>query len=145
MKEELLEELGKSRERILMIKQQYEHRLESLESKIKSLEVERDKALREGGNEHTSSSEIKRHYEAQIQEMEKSVKHLQNLLAQQKKALADQNKLETQLRRLKEELLELKRNKVSLCSLLDRKLVLIMKTEVEKISPETKPFNEFKK
>ena len=71
--------------------------------------LKEDKVLREGGNEHTSSSEIKRHYEAQIQEMEKSVKHLQNLLAQQKKALADQNKLETQLRRLKEELLELKR------------------------------------
>ncbi|XP_065571490.1 kinesin-like protein KIF21A [Artemia franciscana] len=110
MHEELLEKLGKSQERILMIMQQYEDRLDFLGSKIKSLEVERDKILKEGGNEPTSSSEIKRHYEAQIQEMNKSIKHLQNLLAQQKKALADQNKLETQLSRRKEELLELKQN-----------------------------------
>ncbi|XP_065572117.1 kinesin-like protein KIF21A [Artemia franciscana] len=110
MNEELLEKLGKSQERILMIMQQYEDRLDSLGSKIKSLEVERDKVLKEGGVEPTSSSEIKRHYEAQIQEMKKSIIHLQNLLAQQKKALADQNKLETQLSRRKEELLELKQN-----------------------------------
>lgn len=131
LKSKLIEQLEMSQQRMQVMRQHYEDKLNVLSAKILDTQKERDKVLTNINNSSSQSNDkvkkIKDEYERKITDMQRELRKLQQA---QKEHIRQQRELqaqETQLRQLRTELTDLKSNKVRL---------------IRKMNEETKRHNE---
>lgn len=131
LKSKLIEQLEMSQQRMQVMRQHYEEKLNLLSTKILDTQKERDKVLTNINSSSNQSNDkvkkIKDEYERKITDMQRELRKLQQA---QKEHMRQQRELaaqEAQLRTLRNELQELKSNKVRL---------------IRKMNDETKRHNE---
>lgn len=131
LKSKLIEQLELSQQRMQIMRQHYEEKLNVLSAKIMDTQKERDKVLcninASGSQSNDKMKKIKDEYERKITDMQRELRKLQQA---QKEHIRQQKELhaqENQLRTLRSELTELKTNKVKL---------------IRKMNEETKRHNE---
>lgn len=117
MKTKLIEQLELSQQRIQVMRQQYEEKLNVLNAKIQNTQKERDQVLANMGvgGSHASNSQpsdkvrkVREEYERKLHDMQRELRRLQDA---QKEHIRQQRELqirERKLRELKSELTELK-------------------------------------
>lgn len=117
MKQKLIDELELSQRRMQTMRQHYEEKLMQLQMRIKDTQDERDKIL-QMHSQHTDgndkSKKIKDEYTRKIADMQKELKKLQAAQKEHSRLLKTQSQHENQLKSFKNELLEMKKNKVKL-------------------------------
>lgn len=121
LKTKLIEQLELSQQRMQIMRQHYEEKLNILSAKIVDTQRERDKVLSNmGGNTSTSGpgndkiKKVREEYEKKLNDMQMSLRKLQSA---QKEHIRQQRELqaqETQLRNLRSELGDLKSLKIRL-------------------------------
>ena len=135
VKQKLIEELELSQRRLDIMKHHYEEKLVQLQERIRATTEERDKVLagfsQSGGGSMSGSMtgslmsvggndsqlrRVKEDYERKLTDMQSRLKKLQAAQQEHTKLLRSQSETEKQLKSLKADLGDMKRNKVS-CSL----------------------------
>ncbi|XP_052330684.1 kinesin-like protein KIF21A isoform X6 [Oncorhynchus keta] len=118
IKQKLIDELENSQRRLHTLKQQYEHKLMMLQSKIRDTQLERDKVLQNMGSVETCNDDkakkIKQGYEKKLSLMNKELQKLQSAQKEHTRLLKNQSKYETQLKKLQLDVTEMKKTKVRL-------------------------------
>ncbi|KAM3587854.1 uncharacterized protein V6R79_015363 [Siganus canaliculatus] len=118
IKQKLIDELENSQRRLHTLKQQYEHKLMMLQSKIKDTQLERDKVLHNMGSLESGTEEkakkIKAEYERKLSSMNKELQKLQSAQKEHARLLKNQSQYEKQLKKLQQDVTEMKKTKVSL-------------------------------
>lgn len=117
IKSKLIEQLELSQQRMLIMKQHYEDKLNVLTAKIANTQKERDQVLANLGKDHnvdqpTKIKKVREEYEKKLSDMQKELRKLQQA---QKEHVRQQSLLlsqETQLKTLKNELTDLKQTKI---------------------------------
>merc|ERR1719189_1721416 len=119
LKQKLIEELETSQKRLHIMKQQYETKLLALEQRITTTQEERDKVLknisREGvGQTPEKINKVKQEYNEKLSKLQSEVKKLKTAQKEHSKLLRNQVQYESQIGKLKSEVMDMKRNKVRL-------------------------------
>ena len=124
-KEKLIIELEKSQRKMQNMKHQYEEKLTQLQQKIHEIQAERDRVLSQHtatapGNKmsYEQTKEIKERYQQKLNNLQSEMKMLQAAKRKNDQALKQQMKSEAQIKQLKNEVQEMKRQKVKLCNCL---------------------------
>ncbi|XP_029901602.1 kinesin-like protein KIF21A isoform X3 [Myripristis murdjan] len=118
IKQKLIDELENSQRRLHTLKQQYEHKLMMLQSKIRDTQLERDKVLHNMGSVESCTEEkakkIKAEYERKLSSMNKELQKLQSAQKEHARLLKNQTQYEKQLKKLQQDVTEMKKTKVGL-------------------------------
>ncbi|CAL4147587.1 unnamed protein product, partial [Meganyctiphanes norvegica] len=118
IKQKLIEGLEQSQRRLETMKQQYEDKLNTLMTRIRATQDERDKVLtniKQGkNNDNDRSKTIKAEYEKKITTMQQELKKLQAAQKEHARLMRERTQHERQLRTLKGDLNEMKKTKVKL-------------------------------
>ncbi|XP_073799503.1 kinesin-like protein KIF21A isoform X6 [Danio rerio] len=118
IKQKLIDELENSQRRLHTLKQQYEHKLMMLQSKIRDTQLERDRVLHSMGSVESCSEDktkrIKAEYEKKLSVMNKELQKLQAAQKEHARLLKNQSQYEKQLKKLQLDLTEMKKTKVRL-------------------------------
>ncbi|KAM4615073.1 kinesin-like protein KIF21A isoform 2-T2 [Polymixia lowei] len=118
IKQKLIDELENSQRRLHTLKQQYEHKLMMLHSKIRDTQLERDKVLHNMGSVESCTEEkakkIKAEYERKLSSMNKELQKLQSAQKEHARLLKNQSQYEKQLKKLQQDVTEMKKTKVGL-------------------------------
>ncbi|XP_078138022.1 kinesin-like protein KIF21A [Centroberyx gerrardi] len=118
IKQKLIDELENSQRRLHTLKQQYEHKLMMLHSKIRDTQLERDKVLHNMGSVESCTEEkakkIKAEYERKLSSMNKEMQKLQSAQKEHARLLKNQSQYEKQLKKLQQDVVEMKKTKVGL-------------------------------
>uniref|UniRef100_A0A6Q2XMB4 Kinesin motor domain-containing protein n=1 Tax=Esox lucius TaxID=8010 RepID=A0A6Q2XMB4_ESOLU len=118
IKQKLIDELENSQRRLHTLKQQYEQKLMMLQSKIRDTQLERDRVLQNMGSVETCNDDkakkIKQEYEKKLSVMNKELQKLQSAQKEHARLLKNQSKYETQLKKLQQDVMEMKKTKVRL-------------------------------
>ncbi|KAG7267889.1 hypothetical protein CRUP_033015 [Coryphaenoides rupestris] len=95
IKQKLIDELENSQRRLHTLKQQYEHKLMMLQSKIRDTQHERDKVLHNMGSVETCTEEkakkVKAEYEKRLSSMNKELQKLQSAQKEHARLLKNQS------------------------------------------------------
>ncbi|XP_077296343.1 kinesin-like protein 31E isoform X2 [Arctopsyche grandis] len=117
-KQRLIEELELSQRRLHSMRRHYEDKLMALHTQIKLTQEERDKVLASYGTQMTQPTEkvkrVKDEYERKISDMQREMKRLQAAQKEHSKLIRSQQSCDNQIRAMKNELTDMKRNKVKL-------------------------------
>ena len=128
LKEKLIEELEKSQRKMNLMRQHYEDKLQQLQNKISETESERDNVLAKlnsvGSHGDDKARKIKEDYQKKLNSLQSEMKKLQLAKREHSQAMRNQSATENQMRHLKNEVMEMKKQKV--------KLVARMKEEAQK-------------
>lgn len=125
VKQQLIEELELSQRRLDIMKHHYEEKLVQLQERIRATQEERDKVLAGLAQGHTGSANpntenqmrrLRDEYERKLSDMQSRLKKLQAAKAEHAKLIKSQSESERQLKALKNEVLDMKRNKVIMAS-----------------------------
>ncbi|XP_067860913.1 kinesin-like protein KIF21A isoform X7 [Heptranchias perlo] len=118
IKQKLIDELENSQRRLQTLKQQYEEKLMMLQNKIRDTQLERDRVLQNLGSMESCSEEkakkIKSEYEKKLQVMNKELQKLHTAQKEHARLIKNQLQYEKQLRKLQQEVGEMKKTKVRL-------------------------------
>lgn len=117
MKQKLIDELEHSQRRMQTMRQHYEDKLMQLQVKIETTQDERDKILHSYSAQAEPSDKIKKvkdEYTKKLSDMQKELKRLQAAQKEHARLVRSQSQYENQLKSFKNEVLEMKRNKVRL-------------------------------
>ncbi|KAM3859056.1 kinesin-like protein KIF21A [Diretmus argenteus] len=118
IKQKLIDELENSQQRLHTLKQQYEHKLMMLQTKIRDTQLERDKVLHNMGSVESCTEEkakkIKVEYERKLSCMNKELQKLQSAQKEHARLLKNQSQYEKQLKKLQQDVTEMKKTKVGL-------------------------------
>ncbi|RWS28175.1 kinesin-like protein KIF21A, partial [Leptotrombidium deliense] len=119
VKEKLIFELEKSQRKLNTLKQHYEDKLMQLQTKIHAIESERDQVLAKltcGGNQanEKEAKKIRSEYEKKINSLQSEMKKLQIAKKEHAQAMRNQAQYENQLKQLKTDVAEMKKQKVKL-------------------------------
>ncbi|CAL8242128.1 unnamed protein product [Merluccius merluccius] len=118
IKQKLIDELENSQRRLHALKQQYEHKLMMLQSKIRDTQHERDKVLHNMGSVETCTEEkakkVKAEYEKRLSSMNKELQKLQSAQKEHARLLKNQSQYEKHLKKLQQDVGEMKKTKVTL-------------------------------
>uniref|UniRef100_A0AAY4CKE0 Kinesin motor domain-containing protein n=1 Tax=Denticeps clupeoides TaxID=299321 RepID=A0AAY4CKE0_9TELE len=115
IKQKLIDELENSQRRLHTLKQQYEQQLTMLQSKIRDTELERDRILHnmESCTEE-KTKKVKAEYERKLTSMNKEMQKLQLAQKEHARLIKNQSQYEKQLKKLQQDVVEMKKTKVSL-------------------------------
>ncbi|XP_072159948.1 kinesin-like protein KIF21A isoform X3 [Bemisia tabaci] len=119
LKQKLIEELEKSQKRLQSLKQHYEEKLMALQAKIKATQDERDKVLASFSNQNNNQPsekvrKVRDEYESKLNNMQRELRTLQSAKKEHAKLLRSQSQYENQIKTLRLEVADMKRNKVKL-------------------------------
>ncbi|XP_062374791.1 kinesin-like protein KIF21A [Sardina pilchardus] len=118
IKQKLIDELENSQRRLHTLKQQYEQKLMMLQTKIRDTQLERDRVLHNMGSVETCTEEkakkIKVEYERKLSSMNKELQKLHSAQKEHARLLKNQTHYEKQLRKLQQDVSEMKKMKVGL-------------------------------
>ncbi|CAI8047575.1 Kinesin-like protein KIF21A [Geodia barretti] len=119
LKEQLVDQLEKAQTNLHVMRQQYEEKMSLLQTQIKNIESERDKVLKDIASKRSqsggvSSKDVKARYEKQLGGLRGELKTLKMAKKEHSKALKKNAQNENELRRLKADLLEMKKARVKL-------------------------------
>ncbi|KAJ8374174.1 hypothetical protein SKAU_G00047540 [Synaphobranchus kaupii] len=118
IKQKLIDELENSQRRLHTLKQQYEQKLMMLQSKIRDTQLERDRVLHNMGSVETFTEEkakkIKSDYEKRLTVMNREMQKLQSAQKEHARLLKNQSQYEKQLKKLQQDVGEMKTTKVRL-------------------------------
>lgn len=122
VKQQLIEELELSQRRLDIMKHHYEEKLVQLQERIRATQEERDKVLAGFAQNHGPSNpnventlrRVREDYERKLTDMQSRLKKLQAAQQEHAKLVRSQSESERQLKSLKNDLLDMKRNKVKL-------------------------------
>ncbi|XP_028810165.1 kinesin-like protein KIF21A isoform X2 [Denticeps clupeoides] len=118
IKQKLIDELENSQRRLHTLKQQYEQQLTMLQSKIRDTELERDRILHNMGSVESCTEEktkkVKAEYERKLTSMNKEMQKLQLAQKEHARLIKNQSQYEKQLKKLQQDVVEMKKTKVSL-------------------------------
>lgn len=120
VKQQLIEELELSQRRLDIMKHHYEEKLVQLQERIRSTTEERDKVLAGFQQHHgpvnpNSENQVRRireDYEKKLTDMTSRLKKLQAAQQEHAKLVRSQGESERQLKSLRSDLMDMKRNKV---------------------------------
>jgi len=119
VKQQLIEELELSQRRLDIMKHHYEEKLVQLQERIRNTTEERDKVLagfHHGGpvnpNSENQVRRIREDYEKKLTDMTSRLKKLQAAQQEHAKLVRSQGESERQLKSLRSDLMDMKRNKV---------------------------------
>ncbi|XP_053213727.1 kinesin-like protein KIF21A isoform X2 [Panonychus citri] len=118
VKEKLILELEKSQRKMMSMKHHYEEKLSQLQTKINEIETERDRVLAKltnvgsGGND--KAKKVRDDYQTKLNALQTEMKKLKMAEKEHASAMKSQSKYESQLRNLKNEVGEMKKQKVNL-------------------------------
>ncbi|XP_015784967.1 kinesin-like protein KIF21A isoform X2 [Tetranychus urticae] len=118
VKEKLIIELEKSQRKMMSMKHHYEEKLLQLQAKINEIESERDRVLAKltnvgsGGND--KAKKVRDDYQQKLNALQTEMKKLKMAEKEHATAMKSQSKYELQLRSLKNEVSEMKKQKVGL-------------------------------
>ena len=118
-KEKLILELERSQRRIQSLKQHYEDKLVSLQQKINQIESERDQVLTKlgaSGNSNEKTTKVREEYQKKLNGVQIEMKKLQQAKKEHERAMKNQLQYEHQLKHIRNEVSEMKRQKVRLLS-----------------------------
>lgn len=116
-KERLIAELEKGQRKLNTMKQHYEEKLCQLQEKISEIEAERDRVLAKLSalpHNQAETSKKSAEYQQRIQTMQTEMKKLLVAKREHEKVMKNSQQYENQMRQLKNELQEMRRNKVRL-------------------------------
>lgn len=117
-KEKLILELEKSQRKMLSMKHHYEDKLEQLQAKINEIEAERDRVLAKfttlGSTGNDKAKKIRDDYQQKLNALQSEMKKLKVAEKEHAQAMRSQSKYEAQLKNLKNEVSEMKKQKVTL-------------------------------
>ncbi|XP_074600654.1 kinesin-like protein 31E isoform X2 [Brevipalpus obovatus] len=118
VKEKLILELEKSQRKMLSMKHHYEDKLEQLQVKINDIETERDRVLAKfttlGSAGNDRAKKVREDYQQKLNALQSEMKKLKMAEKEHAQAMRSQTKYEAQLKNLKNEVNEMKRQKVNL-------------------------------
>ncbi|GBM91794.1 Kinesin-like protein KIF21A [Araneus ventricosus] len=117
LKEKLIKQLEISQKRLHNMRQHYEEKIAQLQSKIMETEKERDKIISNLSKTAESKSEEKRiraDYEKKISSLRNDVRNFENAKKHHVQLMSSASSTEAQLKKLKQEVAEMKRTKISL-------------------------------
>jgi len=122
VKQQLIEELELSQRRLDIMKHHYEEKLVQLQERIRATQEERDKVLagftQSGGVMNpvrdNQVRRVREDYERKLTEMNSRLKKLQAAKLEHSKLLKSQGETERQLKAMKADVMDIKRNKVKL-------------------------------
>ncbi|EFX66705.1 hypothetical protein DAPPUDRAFT_64459, partial [Daphnia pulex] len=122
VKQQLIEELELSQRRLDIMKHHYEEKLVQLQERIRATTEERDKVLAGFAQNHGPSNpnvegtlrRVREDYERKLSDLQSRLKKFQAAQQEHAKLLKSQGDSERQLKSLKNDLLDMKRNKVKL-------------------------------
>ncbi|CAL1278544.1 unnamed protein product [Larinioides sclopetarius] len=117
LKEKLIKQLEISQKRLHNMRQHYEEKIAQLQTKIMEAEKERDKIISNLSKTAESKSEEKRiraDYEKKISSLRNDVKNFENAKKHHVQLMSSASSTEAQLKKLKQEVAEMKRTKVAL-------------------------------
>ncbi|KZS05819.1 Kinesin-like protein [Daphnia magna] len=122
VKQQLIEELELSQRRLDIMKHHYEEKLVQLQERIRSTTEERDKVLAGFAQNHGPVNpnvegtlrRVREDYEKKLSDLQSRLKKFQAAQQEHAKLLKSQGESERQLKSLKNDLLDMKRNKVKL-------------------------------
>jgi kinesin family protein 4/21/27 len=119
LKEQLVDQLEKAQRNLQVMKQQYEDKMSLLQTQIRGIESERDKVLKDISSQRSkaggvSPKDVKARYEKQLLELRAELKTLKLAKKEHSKAMKKNAQNENELRRLKADLLEMKKARVKL-------------------------------
>ncbi|XP_046635054.1 kinesin-like protein KIF21A isoform X2 [Daphnia pulicaria] len=122
VKQQLIEELELSQRRLDIMKHHYEEKLVQLQERIRATTEERDKVLAGFAQNHGPSNpnvegtlrRVREDYERKLSDLQSRLKKFQAAQQEHAKLLKSQSDSERQLKSLKNDLLDMKRNKVKL-------------------------------
>lgn len=120
VKQQLIEELELSQRRLDIMKHHYEEKLVQLQERIRATQEERDKVLAgltqgHGPANPNTENQVRRlrdEYERKLSDMQSRLKKLQAAHAEHAKLVKNKGESERQLKALKNEVVDMKRNKV---------------------------------
>ena len=128
LKEKLIEELEKSHKRMNTMRQHYEDKLMQLQYRISETESERDNVLAKlnavGTQGNDKAKKVREDYEKKLHSLQNEMKKLQAAKREHSQAMRAQSTNENQMKQLRNEVMEMKKQKV--------KLVAKMKEETQK-------------
>lgn len=117
-KEKLILELEKSQRKMLLMKHHYEDKLEQLQVKINEIEAERDRVLAKfttlGSSGNDKAKKVREDYQQKLNALQSEMKKLKMAEKEHAQAMRSQSKYEAQLKNLKNEVSEMKKQKVTL-------------------------------
>lgn len=117
-KELLIAELEKSQRKMQSLKQHYESKLIQLQAQIADIEKERDQVLmklaQEGNKTDDKSKRVQDEYGKKIKALQSDLKKLHDAKKEHAIAMRNQAKYEQQVRKLRNEVCDMKRQKVSI-------------------------------
>ncbi|XP_041437974.1 kinesin-like protein KIF21B isoform X3 [Xenopus laevis] len=115
IKQRLIEELEQSQRRLQTLKLQYEEKLQQLQSRIRDTQLERDRVLRELSSMECYTEEkankIRADYERKLREMNRDLQKLQLAQREHTRLLKNQSRYERELKKLQQELSDMKKAK----------------------------------
>ncbi|GFS39246.1 kinesin-like protein KIF21A [Trichonephila inaurata madagascariensis] len=117
LKEKLIKQLEISQKRLHNMRQHYEEKIAQLQTKIMETEKERDKIISNLSKTAESKSEerrIRADYEKKISSLRNDVKNFENAKKHHVQLMTSASSSEAQLKKLKQEVAEMKRTKVNL-------------------------------
>lgn len=116
-KERLIAELEKGQRKLNTMKQHYEEKLNQLQDKISAIEAERDRVLAKLSSSPHSQAETSKksaEYQQKIANMQSEMKKLLVAKREHEKVMKNSAQYEAQMRQLKNDLADMRRNKVRL-------------------------------
>ncbi|CAG2102543.1 unnamed protein product [Medioppia subpectinata] len=118
LKEKLIIELEKNQKKMSQMRQQYEDKLLQLQNKICETESERDNVLSKlnsvGTQGDDKAKKVKDEYQKKLNNLQTEVKKLQAAKREHSQAMRNQNANESQMRQLRNEVMEMKKQKVKI-------------------------------
>jgi kinesin family protein 4/21/27 len=120
LKEKLIIELERSQKRMSSMRQHYEEKLLQLQNKISETESERDNVLAKlsnvGNQSDDSAKKVREDYQKKLNSLQTEMKKLQAAKREHSQAMRTQIANENQMRQLRNEVMEMKKQKVKLLS-----------------------------
>ncbi|XP_054161512.1 kinesin-like protein KIF21A isoform X2 [Oppia nitens] len=128
LKEKLIIELEKSQKKMSSMRQHYEDKLLQLQNRITETESERDNVLAKlntlGNKGDDKAKKVREEYQKKLNNLQTEMKKLQTAKREHSQALRNHNVNEAQMRQLRNEVMEMKKQKV--------KIIAKMKEETQK-------------
>ncbi|XP_019852103.1 PREDICTED: kinesin-like protein KIF21A [Amphimedon queenslandica] len=141
IKQQLVDQLEKAQRSLHSLRSQYEEKMVVLQTQIRAIESERDKIIKDLASSRQSEvrdekiKEMKEKYETQLNGLKKELKHLEIAKRDHTIALKKNVQQETELRKLRSDLSNLKNQKVGLLKQL-KKETSISKKNAQKNEKE---------
>ncbi|XP_064385434.1 kinesin-like protein KIF21A [Halichondria panicea] len=120
LKQQLVDQLERSQKNFAQMRNQYEEKMTVLQTQIRSVEVERDKVLKEIGSQRGGElsqakvKEVKASYEKQLKDLKSELKQLKTVKREHARAMKKNAEQDRQLKLLNGQLLDMKKQKVKM-------------------------------